>query len=160
MTEQLQLNLATANRYETTSNDYYTPKWVFDALNTTFDLDVSAPPNGAPFVPCRHHYSILDDGLSQPWFGLVWMNPPFSNPLPWVTKFLEHGNGVALLPTSNGKWFDLVWNNEQCNFTNLKALKFHTPTGPARGTLPNRCWLVGMGTGTDVVTKSQLGKVR
>lgn len=81
-----------------TTDDYYTPRWVFDALAVTFDIDVSSPPGGPPFVPCRKYFTLEDDGLAQPWDGLVWMNPPFSNLNPWINRFVEHGNGIALLP--------------------------------------------------------------
>jgi len=30
-----------------TSDDYYTPKWIFEALNLRFDIDVAAPPKDA-----------------------------------------------------------------------------------------------------------------
>ena len=38
------------------------------------------------------------------------MNPPFSNPTPWVDRFLAHGHGVALLPCSKARWFERVWS--------------------------------------------------
>jgi DNA N-6-adenine-methyltransferase (Dam) len=127
-----------------TSDDYYTPKWIFDLLNVTFDLDVACPPQGPMFTPTRHYYTQADDGLSQPWHGRVWMNPPFSNPLPWVEKFVNHENGIALVPTSNGRWMDILWASNS-HWVTLKSLKFWTPTGPAKGGMPTRCWLVAMG---------------
>jgi hypothetical protein len=38
------------------------------------------------------------------------MNPPYSKPSPWVDKFIKHGNGVALLPFTRGKWWFDIWN--------------------------------------------------
>jgi len=37
------------------------------------------------------------------------MNPPYSNPGPFVARWLEHGNGVALLPMSKSRWFGNLW---------------------------------------------------
>lgn len=54
-------------------------------------------------------FTIEDDGLTAPWEGLVWMNPPYSNPGPWVARFLDHANGVALLPFSNSAWWRNLW---------------------------------------------------
>ena len=92
-----------------TSDDYYTPPEVFEALALTFNLDVSAPKGGVPRIPARSHYSIEDDALSKPWHGRVWMNPPFSNTAPFADRFMEHRHGVALLPTSRARWFGRLW---------------------------------------------------
>lgn len=59
------------------SDEWYTPARVFHALGTVFDLDVAAPAGGAPHVPCRRYLTKADDGLTAPWSGCVWMNPPF-----------------------------------------------------------------------------------
>jgi hypothetical protein len=57
----------------------YTPRWVFDAMRLSFDLDVAAPVGGPRHVPAMRYYTPDDDGLSQPWDGLVWCNPPYSH---------------------------------------------------------------------------------
>ena len=97
---------------ELTSDDYYTPRWVFDTLGLRFDLDVASPPGGPPFVPCDRYYTQQDDGLAQPWNGLVWMNPPFSETGRWMDRWLEHGNGVALIPFSRARWLSDLWESE------------------------------------------------
>jgi hypothetical protein len=104
-----QPNLFGVEQAERTSDDYYTPKWVFDALGLEFDLDVCAPPDGPPCVPARRWFTMQDDGLSQPWDGRVWMNPPYSDAEPWVRRFLDHGNGVCLLPYVKSFWRLDVW---------------------------------------------------
>ena len=96
---------------ELTSDDYYTPRWVFDALGLRFDLDVASPPGGPPFVPCDRYFTQEDDGLAQPWHGLVWMNPPFSETAAWMTRFLEHANGIALVPFSRARWLSDLWES-------------------------------------------------
>ena len=62
----LQNKLFALPQTQFTSDDHYTPKFVFDRLNLNFDLDVAAPPNGPPFVPCKNYLTQLDDGLSAP----------------------------------------------------------------------------------------------
>lgn len=137
----LQPKLFSTPQQQVTTDDYFTPPWLFERMAAEFDVDVAAPPGGVPWIPTATYLTQADDGLAQDWHGVVWMNPPFSNPLPWIRRFIRHNNGIALVPTSNGKWQDELWNS-QLSWVTLPAIKFHTPTGPARGTLPNRCWLV------------------
>ena len=89
-----------------TTDDWYTPRWIFAAAGLEFDMDVSAPVDPAfRTCPARRYLTAVEDGLAQPWRGLVWMNPPFSNPAPWTKRFAEHvGTGLALVPTSNSAW--------------------------------------------------------
>ena len=96
---------------EMTSDDYYTPKWVFDTLDLEFDLDVASPPGGPPFVPCKRYFTQEDDGLAQEWTGLVWMNPPFSGTAAWMERWLQHQNGVCLVPCSRARWFSQLWDS-------------------------------------------------
>lgn len=91
------------------SDEWYTPRYVFDALQLQFDLDVAAPPSGPRHVPCNKWFTFVEDGLSQPWDGIVWMNPPFGNQKlkrQWLNKFFDHGNGIALVPDrTSAPWF-------------------------------------------------------
>jgi len=112
------------------SNDeHYTQAHVFKTLGLEFDLDVCAPKGGVSYIPALNHYSLEDDGLTQPWFGRVWMNPPYSKPAPWVEKFVNHGNGVALLPVTRGRWFDLLWQNADAIVLDAYNSKFERPDG-------------------------------
>ena len=95
-----------------TSDDYWTPTYLFDLMGVQFDLDVACPPGGAPWVPADAYYDQETDGLRSPWWGRVWMNPPYSQATPWVHKFLEHGNGIALLPTAKSRWYNVLWDSQ------------------------------------------------
>ena len=64
------------------SDEWYTPRLIFETMGLQFDLDVAAPITGSPWVGASNFYSIEDDGLAQPWSGKVWMNPPYSKPSP------------------------------------------------------------------------------
>ena len=91
------LGMGGANRAGS-SVEWYTPPHIFDALGLEFDLDPCAPPGGVPWVPARRCYSLLDDGLALPWFGRVWLNPPYGREAAkWVDRLGRHGNGVALV---------------------------------------------------------------
>ena len=128
------------------SDDRYTPKWIFDKLGLHFDIDVAAPIGGAVNVPCNKHFDIETNGLESHWHGLVWCNPPYSNPTPWMLKFRNHGNGVALIPTSNGKWFHDLYHDPSIIMRPIPKMRFELPDGTTmKGTTPFVCWLVGVG---------------
>jgi hypothetical protein len=92
-----------------TSDDYYTPPWLFDLMGIRFDLDVCTPPGGVDWVPASRHYTIDDDGLAQPWSGRVWMNPPYSDSAPWVRRFIAHRHGIALVQHCRSQWHSDLW---------------------------------------------------
>jgi len=108
---RMQYNLFNLVDMEPTTDDHYTPKWVFDLLDIKFDLDVAGPLGGLPWIPANKTYSQADNGLIQPWHGLVWCNPPFSDILPWIRRLNEHKNGIALLPHTKGAWRREVWQH-------------------------------------------------
>lgn len=110
-------------------DEFYTPKFIFDALGIEFDLDVSAPVDAQTNVPSKKQYTVKDDGLVQSWYGNVWMNPPYSKPAPWVDKFLEHRHGIALLPFTRGKWWFKLWNHSDAILPVAHDLKFDKSDG-------------------------------
>src|SRR5271165_3839549 len=81
-----------------TTDDCYTPYWLFKAAGLVFDLDVAAPVNPAMRTcPARAYLTPVEDGLTTPWHGLVWMNPPYSKATRWVDRWATHPTGLALL---------------------------------------------------------------
>ena len=89
------------------TDEWYTPKYIFDALGEHFDIDVAAPNGGPLHVPTAGWFSSWS--LDVPWVGFVWMNPPFGGRnglVPWLNKFFDHGNGIALTPDrSSAPWW-------------------------------------------------------
>ena len=106
------------------SDQCFTPPHIFQKLSVRFNIDVAAPPGGVPWVPCRRFFTEEDDGLSRQWSGMVWMNPPYSNPGPWVHKFLQHGNGICLVPHSKSNWFHSLWLSDAAILNNAPSEKF------------------------------------
>jgi hypothetical protein len=110
MSMDIQPHLFPMPQTDNTSDDYWTPKWLFDALGIEFDLDVACPPGGPPNTPAKAFYTQETDGLRSPWWGNVWMNPPFTNIPPWHARFIEHRHGICLVPTSKSKAFCQLWD--------------------------------------------------
>ena len=114
-------------------DECYTPKWIFETIGLTFDLDVASPVNHETYVPALKKYTVHDNGLAQNWEGNVWMNPPYSKPKPWVEKFIEHGNGIALLPLSLSYWSKAIWNSADAVTLTERQPKFLRPDGTHQG---------------------------
>jgi hypothetical protein len=111
------------------SDDFYTPKVVFDTLGLEFEIDVASPPGGIPWIPAKRYFTMADDGLQQHWTGPVWMNPPFSNYTPWALKFIQHRNGIALSPFAKSKWLDLLFRSDAALVNLPSSLRFVGPNG-------------------------------
>lgn len=91
------------------SVEWYTPRWVFDALDLTFDIDPASPCDTDTAVPAATKYTVLDDGLKKPWVGRVWLNPPYGPDTEiWMKRMAEHGNGIALVFSRT----DAIWCQE------------------------------------------------
>lgn len=92
------------------SVEWLTPPEIIRALGS-FELDPCAPIR-RPWNTAKRHFTILDDGLSQPWAGRVWLNPPFGREATrWIERLSAHGNGIALLParTETRMYYAHVW---------------------------------------------------
>lgn len=124
------------------SDEWYTPKYIFDALNCQFDLDVSSPVDRKYCKTPANHF-ITEDSLTKDWEGYVWMNPPFGGRngiIPWLDKIYKHGNGIALTPdrTSAPWWQKAIRQADAVLFIDGKV-KFIKPDGtqgksPSTGT--------------------------
>lgn len=142
------------------NDELYTPKYIFDALGLEFDLDPCSPNEGS-VVPAKQAYSLPFDGLSAPWFGLVWMNPPFSKPSPWVDRWLDHGNGIALLPMGgNARWLNKIWQSEAAVVVLPPNVPF-TNTQNEQQTIMYRIALWAMGENNiEALKNANFGRVR
>lgn len=130
------------------SDEWYTPKYIFDALGETFDLDVAAPPQGGPHVPAPVWVSA--DSLSRAWHGFVWMNPPFGGRnalLPWVERLLAHpGGGIGLVPDrTSAPWFVPIITRADAILFTAGKVKFHRPDGSVGGSPGNGTALFAVG---------------
>src|SRR4051794_9057291 len=103
-----------AVHFSSATDQWPTPQWLFDALDAEFgfELDVCASPEHAK---CQRYFSPEIDGLSQPWTGVCWMNPPYGRLIGrWVHKAHESSKIGALvcclLPsrTDTSWWHDYV----------------------------------------------------
>jgi hypothetical protein len=124
------------------TDEWYTPPHVFAALGCSFDMDVASPGQyRTPWIPAEDF--LVFGGLERGWKGFVWMNPPFgarNGIVPWLEKFFQHGNGIALTPdrTSAPWWQRFAGQAHKVLFVAPK-LQFigadgQPGTSPAQGT--------------------------
>jgi hypothetical protein len=112
------------------NDEWLTPPRVLKALGG-FDLDPCAP-IVRPWPMADSHYTKDDDGLSQPWVGRIWMNPPYSKRIDlWLRKMAEHGDGIALIfARTDTSWFhDWVFKKASGLLFLRGRLTFHKVDG-------------------------------
>jgi hypothetical protein len=129
------------------SDEWYTPPSVFEALGCMFDLDVAAPIDRTHcHVPAAGF--ITAESLARDWHGFIWMNPPYGKRgelVPWIEKFISHGNGIALLPDrTSAPWFWLAWRSiDLALFT--RKIRFIQPDGRTGDNPSNGSAFMGIG---------------
>lgn len=99
-----------------------------------FDLDPCSAPRPRPWDTATHHFDGKNyDGLKEPWFGRVWLNPPYDTPA--MTKFMrrmvDHKNGIALLfaRTDTRVWQEWIFPYADSLFFIQGRIKFHLSDG-------------------------------
>ena len=112
---------------------WLTPPDILAALGS-FDLDPCAAPEPRPWATADRHIVRAQDGLTQPWHGRVWLNPPYGGPAiigPWMRRMADHGQGIALIfaRTETAVFFETVWSRASALLFLRGRLHFHRPDG-------------------------------
>lgn len=77
-----------------------------------FDLYPCAAPSPRPWPTAERHIELPQDGLSEPWQGMVWCNPPYgAQAARWLDRCANHGSAIALVfaRTETAMFQDIVW---------------------------------------------------
>lgn len=110
--------------FSSESPDWHTPPHVIERVSAVLGvIDLDPCSNDAPFnVPAKTHYTRQDDGLSRPWFGRVYMNPPYGREIEnWIDKLCESWRkgditeAIALVPArTDTEWFRAMRQFPRC----------------------------------------------
>lgn len=98
---------------------YRTPSYVFNWLNKRFKFDIDGCAS-AENALCEL-YITQEDDFTNPYFSIkypasIWVNPPYSNPMPFVqsaVRLCDEGHLVVmLLPADKStKWYQVIQEN-------------------------------------------------
>jgi hypothetical protein len=116
--------------FEGETNVWLTPPDILEALGP-FDLDPCAAPQPRPWPTARNHYVAEDDGLTQPWEGFVWLNPPYGPHVGrWLDRMAQHGSGIALVfARTETIWFQRSVCHAAGVLFPAKRIRFRRPSG-------------------------------
>ena len=106
------------------TDNYATPNWLMKIFRDWFD-------------PCPLNYIPEQDGLNIEWENKTYVNPPYSNPLPWVEKAIKEskkGKTIVMLlrVDTSTKWFaklveakaKILWFNGRLKVANNSPANF------------------------------------
>jgi hypothetical protein len=155
------MNTSFEGNTTTGKDEWLTPPHIIEALGP-FDLDPCSPIN----PPWRTAITMLnrnDDGLSVPWAGYTWCNPPYGREGDgFIKKMVEHNNGILLIfgRTDTKIWHNLIFPNAS-GFLFIKGrLKFYNVDGtPAKNGAGAASVLVSFGEQGREDLRKQHGKL-
>lgn len=155
------------------NNEWYTPKHFIDSAKQVMgaiDLDPASSDIANKTVGAEHYFTADDDGLNQQWFGRVWMNPPYSQPLigqfcKTLAASLASGDvSESIVLVNNATetaWFQDLFSVASCICFPRSRIRFLDPQGnpsgqPLQGQAIVYC---GANRGAFIAEFSQYGKV-
>lgn len=101
-------------------NEWYTPPDYIAAAREVLleiDLDPASSPLANQTVRATEFYTKDDNGLVRPWYGRVWLNPPYAQPLiqHFIERMVEHvasgdvAEAIVLVNNATDtRWFQLL----------------------------------------------------
>jgi DNA N-6-adenine-methyltransferase Dam len=111
---------------------YITPKReILDELGP-FETDPCTADPQPWLIGTRFNFTERDDGLSRPWVGRVFCNPPFDTTGVdrWVRKLATHNHGTLLIHVRpETDWFQLIWEHASAVLLLRKRVNFYAPDG-------------------------------
>jgi hypothetical protein len=114
-------------------DSWCTPPWLTELLPLV-DLDPCSNPRST--VRSRRVYDLArhEDGLALPWFGAVFVNPPYSSVLPWAMKMqreYQRVTSAAFLVNADPstRWWHVLRSIFPLRFDFNRRIQFVPPPG-------------------------------
>lgn len=122
------------------SNEWYTPRHIVEIARRVMggiDLDPFSCPQANEIVQADKYYTKEQDGLSLPWHGRIWCNPPYSRDLigPAFERLHWHMENTSDIPCAcwltnasvGSGWYDAAISNAALTCLLRKRLRFWGP---------------------------------
>jgi phage N-6-adenine-methyltransferase len=136
----------------TGDNEWHTPQEYLDAARDvlgTIDLDPASSGIAQRTVRAAQYFTIDDDGLTKPWRGKAWLNPPYAQPHieHFVAKLIaEYQAGhvtEAILLTHNftdTRWFHQALKAARTFCLTVGRIRFVDPNGNLASPTNGQCF--------------------
>ena len=130
------------------ADHWITPSALLSRLGE-FDLDPCACELGQPWPTASRMYTLpAENGLLLPWFGRVWLNPPYGRETSkWIERMALHRNGLMLIfARTETVTFQRLWQYADAIFFPKGRIQFFRYDGtlPETGSTAPSC-LVAFG---------------
>jgi phage N-6-adenine-methyltransferase len=134
-------------------NEWYTPAKYIElarAVLGEIDLDPASNPKAQEVVRAKEFFTAEQDGLTRPWHGRVWLNPPYAQPLigQFIEKLVEEraaGNiTAAILLTHNytsSSWFQKAGEIVDAVCFTRTRIAFESANGEKAAPTQGQCFL-------------------
>jgi hypothetical protein len=95
--------------------EWYTPPQYVELARQvmgSIDLDPASNELAQTWIQATTFYTAADDGLLKPWYGRVWLNPPYADVTQWINKAIaEYDDGniteavLLVKPADGAAWY-------------------------------------------------------
>lgn len=143
------------------TDEWHTPDCLIYIANSsmaTIDLDPASNYEANQAVGASNFYTKEDDGLTQDWYGNVFLNPPYSIVSKFVSKAIkEYESGrvkncfLIVNASTDTKWFLPLF--EYLIWFPSGRVKFNRPDGSAGGSPAKGTAVVLMSKDEDVILR-------
>jgi len=133
------------------SVEWYTPADYINAARSVMggiDLDPASNPEANKVVQAGTYFTAEMNGLSRPWFGRVWLNPPYGAA---CAAFIERvvrsyalgeiDQAIVLVNSNSNdtQWFRPLWDQLLC--FSYGRVNFYGPNGQESGPTHGSCFV-------------------
>jgi len=136
----LRLAVTGTQGHVSVDRNWYTPEPYVEMAREVMgdiDLDPASDAEAQKVVKANLFYDKEDDGLKYPWHSRVWLNPPWSDPQPWLEKVISEKVDQAIVLTTNAtetEWFqDFVHQVDVVCFPKGRIKSYSHDSGSQRG---------------------------